>query len=261
MMRKVFVNDSTGQRITLLVFTALLLVFVSGFAKLAAAAVTDVAWAQFDGERFEIFYGHLDQGHVVGKVQVTNDQYNNMHPSMIKRKNGEFWLAWTAMNGVNNKLFYSRLSKGSWSFPAEIKTDVQSAIAPSLAVDAQDILWAAWAGFNGRNDDVYVSQWQGNHWGTPMRVHPANVTPDILPALSLEGKTLVVTWQGFDGSRYQYYRSAWNGRHWSTPERETAAQRKAREAREERLKSEQSMLGSEIKPMGKAALIENRPPN
>jgi len=222
--------------------------------RVGAAQVTDVAWSQFDGQRFEIFYGRLENGELREKIQVTNDPYNNMHPSLLKR-GGELWLAWTAMDGAHNKLFYSRYSNGSWSFPEEIPTGLQSSIAPFLALDAHNTPWVTWAGFNGKNDDVYVSHWTGSGWSVPVRVHPANATPDILPTLQPDGQGMLVTWQGYDGKQYRYYKSRWDGHRWSAVRPETQEEEKERQARTREHDALQAALPTAIKPMGKAALI------
>ena len=218
-------------------------------------AAEDIAWSEFDGQRFEIFCAEMNNGQVLNKTQITNDQFNNLHPSMIRRADGELWLAWTGMDGNVNRLFYARMTNGTWSYPKEIETGLQSAIAPFLGLDGKGTVWVTWAGFNGQNDDIYVSHWNGRNWTAPVRVHPANDVPDILPELSLDEGLLTVTWQTFDGDRYQYVRSSFDGRTWSEPSRVT-------EEKQEKIKKKslarekiQKELPAGIKAVGKAALL------
>ena len=177
------------------VYSLFLLPTFAGAAANVQQPTTDVAWSAFDGQRFEIYYTTVQNKASGEKIQITNDQYNNMHPSLAADGKGTIWLVWTAMNGENNKLFFTKKSNGSWSFPKEIETGLQSGIAPTITIGPDGKPWIAWAGFNGKNDDIYVSHWTGTTWGPAHRIHPANDVPDILPVISMENGSLTVTWQ------------------------------------------------------------------
>jgi hypothetical protein len=238
---------------TLTALSVFFLLITSPCAHLLAAE--EVAWSAFDGQRFEIYLAEMENGQVRNKIQITNDQFNNLHPSMVRRANGELWLAWTAMDNKVNKLFYAHKTDGSWTYPREIETGLQSSIAPFLGLDSKDTVWATWAGFNGKNDDIYVSHWTGRNWSAPVRIHPANDVPDILPELSLENGHLTVTWQTFDGDRYQYVQSVFNGHTWSEPLPITETKQENIQTKILKMKKMQKELPADIKAVGKAAIL------
>lgn len=251
LLSEVSLTASRGTALSALLSFFLLIIF----SCTSVLAAEDIAWSEFDGQRFEIYFAEMDNGQIHGKTQLTNDQFNNLHPSMVKRANGELWLAWTAMKGDTNKLFYSHLTNGSWSYPREIETGLQSSIAPFLGLDSKGTVWVTWAGFNGKNDDIYVSHWNGRSWISPVRIHPANDVPDILPELSLEDGLLTVTWQTFDGDRYQYVRSSYDGRRWSEPFLVTEKKQEMIKTKSLTKEKIQKALPAEVKAVGKAAIL------
>lgn len=183
-----------------------------------AAVKADLAWPESDGARTEIYYNAYRDGSWTGKTQITNNQYNNMHPEMAISDNGTVFLVWTALNGMQNKLFFSIKTSNNWTFPKEIETGLQSNIGPTIVLDTKGKPWIAWAGYDGVADDVYVSYWKEENWSKPQQVNPANKVPDILPEINLSADGLLqVTWQGYDGERYQYYQSTLQGEGWSEP--------------------------------------------
>ncbi len=224
-------------------------------AATAAGNTTDLAWSQFDGQRFEIYFKVRHGSRWGETVQITNDQYNNMHPALAVSGRGEVWLVWTALNGEHNKLFYARKGKGQWSFPREIETGLASGIAPSITIGPGDRPWIAWAGYNGKNDDIYVSRWKGNSWSKPVRIHPANDVPDILPVISMENGRPTVTWQRYDGDRYVYVTSVWTGKRWSAAEAESPGRRKIREKMLQRRKQLRMQLPADVRVVGEPAIL------
>lgn len=213
-------------------FVAAVLLLVVGDGMCQAAPKADLVWPESDGEKAEIFYNAYRDGRWTGKIQLTNNQYNNMHPEMAITTDDEtIFLVWTALNGRANKLFFSVKTGNSWTYPKEIETGLKSSIGPSIVLDAMDKPWVAWAGYNGVADDVYVSFWNGENWSKPQQVNPPDKVPDILPEISLSAEGLLqVSWQGYDGERYQYYQSTLQSGSWSKPlliAEETAMKSKA----------------------------------
>jgi hypothetical protein len=213
------VKTTTRYLIVQFILFSLLTGLVSSVAAKGLQQKADLAWAENDGSRFEIFYARFQNGKWGEKEQITNNIYDNMHPDMAVDGQGRTWLVWTALQGVNNKLFYSIEQEGKWSYPQEIETGLKSGIGPAIAVDKTGRVWVTWAGYNGVADDIYVSYWNGKEWATPFQVNPENKVPDILPQISTDSSgVLEIIWQGYDGRRYQQYRSVKEGTKWSSPE-------------------------------------------
>ncbi len=205
-----------------------LVMCVFGWVSFAATATAstscpdckaDLAWPEFDGQGSQIFFAAYRNGGWGVKLQLTNNQYSNMHPDLTLDGDGNLWLVWTALDGVRNKIFYSVQRGGEWSSPEEIETGLESSIRPTIAVDALGHPWITWAGYNGIADDVYVCRWDGIAWTDPVQVNPENMVPDILPEPLLNSDDeLEVTWQGFDGAGYSAYRSVYSQGKWSLPQ-------------------------------------------
>ncbi len=224
-------------------------------ARAAESETMDLAWSEFDGQRFEIYFKARRDSRWGETMQLTNDQYNNMHPNLAVTRRGEVWLVWTGLNGQHNKLFFSKREQGRWSFPREIETGLESSIAPSITIGPGDRPWIAWAGYNGKNDDIYVSRWDGRSWQKPIRIHPANDVPDILPVISIERGRPVVTWQHYDGDRYIYVTSVWTGKKWSAPEEESTARRRLRKKILQKRRDLRARLPKDIRPVGEPAIL------
>jgi hypothetical protein len=176
----------------------------------------DLAWPEFDGNKTEIYYNQYVDGQWQGKAQVTNNEFNNLHPDMAVI-DGTVWMVWTALDGLNNKLYYAAKSDGRWGYPKEIETGLKSSIGPKITL-VGTTPWITWAGYNGVADDVYVSKWTGSEWTAPEQVNPANEVPDILPEIEVnDSGRLQVTWQAYDGDIYQYYVSERISGTWSEP--------------------------------------------
>ncbi len=216
----------------------------------------DLAWSQFDGQRFEIYFKSRRNARWRESVQITNDRFNNMHPKLAVTRRGELWLVWTGLDGQHNRLFYARKEgNGQWSYPREIETGLESGIAPSIAIGPDGNPWIAWAGYNGRNDDIYVSRWNGRSWQKPVRIHPANDVPDILPVITMDRGRPTVTWQRYDGDKYVHVTSTWNGRTWSAAEPESPARRLLRAKMLQKRKELKARLPGDVKPVGEPAFL------
>ena len=176
----------------------------------------ELIWSEFDGENYEIFYSNLSNNKWASKVQITNNNLEDLNPTISTGANGITWAVWSAMSGVKTNLFYSNFDGSSWAPPTQIITNLSSNTTPSIIIDNENIPWVVWTRFDGQDDDIWFTRWNGDDWEEPQRINKDDSMPDILPIIGIdeEGKPWV-KWSGYDGERYINYSCKWTGTEWS----------------------------------------------
>ena len=178
----------------------------------------EVVWAQSDGLRLELFRSRLQGGTWNQPQQITNDNADNVHPSVDTGPDGITWLAWTAIEQGKYEIRYTHTDKdGNWLEPASFPSPLPSNIAPSLVVDGGGVIWMVWSGNDGvHNDEIYYSRFQDGKWQQPALVNQPNNVPDILPELNRDADgSRHVRWQGYRQNRYIELESSWSHQGWT----------------------------------------------
>ncbi len=176
----------------------------------------DLVWSQSDGLREEIFFSSYKDGEWKTACQVTDDNADNLHPSIDQTSDATRWIAWTAVeDGVYS--IQARSVRGEQLGEVKtISTGLPMNIYPTVIVDRTGVVWIVWSGNQGNNDDIFFSRLVGGVWQHPRPVHPANQVPDIQPAVSLASDGMpLVRWQRFVAGSYRQVESHWRGRTWS----------------------------------------------
>jgi hypothetical protein len=178
----------------------------------------EIIWAQSDGIRHEIFASSYRSGAWEEPVMITDDNAENLHPSIDAGSNGEKWAVWSAVEGAELELRYSMFEDGKWKKALKLPSDLSSNIKPSIIVDGKDIPWVVWSGNNGDLDDIYYSRFVDGKWTQEQRVHAANEVPDILPYLDTDENGFpTVIWDSYIDDSYKKLQSTWNGEEWGEP--------------------------------------------
>gem|GEM_PF-1190774 len=177
---------------------------------------SELVWAEFDGEDYEIYYSSLRDNLWTPKLQLSNASYTDILPCVSSGTDGLIWVVWTALVGSKSQLFYSNFDGKSWSYPTPITTNLSKNMAPSIIVDNANIPWIVWAGFDGQDDDIFFTRWNGYDWDVPLRVNKDDSMPDILPLIGVDSEgNPWLEWSGYDGKKYINYFSKWTGAEWS----------------------------------------------
>lgn len=183
-----------------------------------SAARIEIAWTESDGLRHEIFSSSYISGSWEEPVMITDDNADNLHPSIDIDANGIKWAVWTAIENSTFEIRYSTFTDGEWLEPKKIPTELESNIKPSIIIGENNIPWVVWAGNNGDLDDIYFSRYSNGEWSESVRVHEINDVPDILPFLDTdETGNPVVTWDTYRGDGYLKVKSSWSDDQWSPP--------------------------------------------
>jgi len=184
----------------------------------------ELAWAESDGENYEIYFSSLSNNLWTKKLQLTNNNFTNILPSISSGSDGVISIVWSAISDSRSNLFFCKYFGNSWSDPVQISTNFSSNTSPCIIVDNENIPWIVWAGFDGEDDDIFFTRWDGNDWGIPSRINRDDSYPDILPVIGIdEGGIIWVSWAGYDGDKYRNYMSKWTETGW---EDETIAEGK-----------------------------------
>lgn len=215
-------NFGLAFRVSILMSLAVCLAAAAGVAKGLPPEGSDsemeIIWAQSDGLRHEIFVSSYRAGAWGEPVMITDDNAENIHPSIDVGSNGKKWAVWSAVEGAELELRYSVFEDGKWHKAMKLPSDLSSNIKPSIIVDGNDIPWVVWSGNNGDLDDIYYSRFVDGEWTKEQRVHSANEVPDILPYLDTDEDGFpAVIWDSYIDDSYKKLQSTWNGEKWVEP--------------------------------------------
>ena len=181
-------------------------------------AKIEIIWAESDGLRHEIFVSSYRSGAWGDPVMITDDNADNLHPSIDVGSNGKKWAVWSAVEDGELELRYSIFENGTWQKAIKLPSDLSSNIKPSIIVDGNDTPWVVWSGNNGNLDDIYYSRFVDGEWTEQQRVHSANEVPDILPYLDTDENGFpTVIWDSYLDDSYKKLQSTWNGEQWVDP--------------------------------------------
>lgn len=215
------VNQSVGVRMLLT-----LALCCSTVTSIAEAAVPDgnndrameLIWAESDGLRHEIYTSSYRSGAWGEPVMITDDNADNLKPSIDVDSKGRKWAAWTAVEGAELEIRYSVYEDGKWKKAAKLPSDLSSNTKPTIIVDDTDTPWIVWSGNNGGYDDIYYSRFIDGEWTTEKMINPANDVPDILPYLDTDDNGFpTVIWDSYVDPSYVKFQSTWDGKKWSEP--------------------------------------------
>ncbi len=195
---------------------------VAGFAEDAAPEGIDrkmeLIWAESDGLRHEIFTSSYQSGAWSEPVMITDDNADNLIPSIDVDSKGRKWAVWSAVEDGEVEIRYSVYEDGTWKEAAKFPSDLSSNTKPNIIVDDADTPWLVWSGNNNDLDDIYYSRFIDGEWAAGKRLHSANEVPDILPSLDTDSKGFpTVTWDSYADTSYVTFQSTWDGKEWSEP--------------------------------------------
>lgn len=175
----------------------------------------DLAWAESDGNDYEIFTSHYDGNTWLPKVQVTDNSANDIVPAAVRDNNGDLWVVWSRAAAGNRDLYFRSFNGQKWAQEKTIETGFAVNLSAALAVDRINQIWLVWVSFDGVDDDIFFSRWDGAGWSSPMRVNTDDSTPDIQPVIGIGPDGLPwVRWSGFEDGDYREFESRWDGNDW-----------------------------------------------
>ncbi len=213
-------NQTIG--VSLLLTLAICSTTLTSFAEDAAPEGNDrkmeLIWAESDGLRHEIFTSSYQSGAWGEPVMITDDNADNLKPSIDVDSKGGKWAVWSAVEAGEIEIRYSRYEDGKWKEATKFPSEFSSNTKPTIIVDDADTPWIAWSGNNGDYDDIYYSRFIDGEWTTGKRINSANEVPDILPQLDTDNNGLpTVTWDSYVDPSYVTFQSTWDGKEWSEP--------------------------------------------
>lgn len=193
----------------------------------------DIIWSQSDGLRQEIYSSSYQAGAWTEPVKITEDNANNLHPTLAVAPDGSRWAFWSAVNPDGISIEYAIGKNGKWSEPIKLELEnLNSAITPSVLIDKSGIVWLVWAGNDGGQDEIYCRRYTESAWQKPELVNKANTVPDIKPKIVLNEQGVIeVRWEGVRNGKYVPLLSSYTGGHWS-PEQQVE-QKQAEETKPE----------------------------
>ena len=197
--------------------TLLLLVSVIGKTEAAdlSAEEMEIVWTESDGLRHEVFTSTYRTGAWQEPVQLTNDNANNLHPSIDAGSDGSKWAVWTAIDDGQFEIRYAVFENDEWSDVKTLPCGLAVNIKPSVIVDADNVPWVVWSANNNDDDDIYYTRFIDGEWTEEKRIHEDNSVPDVLPFIDVDDDGRVVaTWERFVDGSYVEVQSVWDDGEW-----------------------------------------------
>jgi hypothetical protein len=144
-------------------------------------------------------------------VTPTTAEYEDDDPSILRSRNGRYWMAWVgyktrAQNQFTltgaDEVFVSRSVDGAaWSAPEAI-TPPGDHFRVQLAEDGQGRIWAIYGlqkKMESGNFDLFAKVWDGKQWSAEQQL-TSNANPDVFhKAVSTRQGAIYLTWMGFRG--------------------------------------------------------------
>ena len=178
----------------------------------------EIIWTESDGLRQEIYTSTYRSGGWQEPEQITDDNADNLHPSIDVGTDGTKWAVWTAIENTGFEIRYSVYRDGAWSEVKKIPGNLASNIKPSIIIDKDNVPWVAWSGNNGDDDDIYYTRFIDGNWLEEQRLHEENNVPDILVFLDTDDEDRpVASWSRFQDGAYVEVVSVWDENSWSEP--------------------------------------------
>lgn len=176
----------------------------------------DLVWAASDGMRREIYFSTNQSGEWSRPIQITNDNADNVSPSIDTTPDGTKYIFWTALDVSGPQIRYATSSGSGWSDPKTIPSLPSASTGAFGAVDKAGKIWVVFTGNDDGDDDIYFTRLIGKEWTKISLVHADNDVPDINPILEVTAdKTLRVFWESYkDGGKYIRRQAAWAGKEW-----------------------------------------------
>lgn len=214
------VNQIIGGSILLTL--AICCTALTSFAETAAPEGNDrtmeLIWSESDGLRHEIFTSSYQSGAWGEAVMITDDNADNLNPSIDVDSKGVKWAVWSAVEGDEVEIRYSVYEDGKWKKATKFPSDLSSNTKPTIIVDDADVPWIAWSGNNGDLDDIYYSRFIDGEWTAEKRINSINEVPDILPSLDTDDNGFpTVIWDSYVDPSYVKFQATWDGKKWSEP--------------------------------------------
>lgn len=177
----------------------------------------ELAYAQSDGTRNEIFVATYDGETWSDPTQVTYDNDDNVHPALEVDSEGNKYLFWAAFGEEGIRVKYSLYTNGEWGESQTLAPSLSSSLTPSVAFDKNNQLWVVFSGNNGEdNDEIYYIKFSVNAEKQVLKLlNKSNAVPDIEPSIAINDQgNPVVTWKGFRDGSYIQLQSEWKSSSW-----------------------------------------------
>jgi hypothetical protein len=201
----------------LIVLAILMVIMVHGRVGAADQSTEEmeIIWAESDGLRHEIFTSSYRSGVWQQPEQLTDDNANNLHPTIDAASNGSKWALWTAIDNGQFEIRYAVFEDEEWSDVQTLPSSLEVNIKPSVIVDGDNVPWVVWSANNNDDDDIYYSRFINGEWTEESCIHEDNSFPDVLPFIDVDDKGRpIVTWERFVDSGYANVQSVWDDGEW-----------------------------------------------
>jgi hypothetical protein len=169
---------------------------------------------------FDDYEIHLKTSHDNGaswssNTQITYNDVDDMHPSIIQLKNGTIMLVWQTRISNSSEICYKTSNGTSWSETMQLTTDPAHDITPTATQTKSGQIWVVWASDRHGDYEIFYKTYNGSSWSPDTRLTTNNaydIQPTITQAMS---EDVYVFWSSNTSGTYDIYYSYYNGTTWA----------------------------------------------
>ncbi len=182
-----------------------------------ASGTIHVAYAS-DGPPYDVWYTSKPAGGSwAPRVNLSNEAYNTVYPSIAVDSTGRVWVAWqTTITDQNNDVFVrSKPAGGDWEPVMNVSNRTPEDQNPSIAVDAGDVPHLVWRSREPGNWEIIHTRYVGGAW-TAFQNISATALGSHFPRLASNAQgDVCVAWEEDLGSDVFYVAfRRWDGSQW-----------------------------------------------
>ena len=149
--------------------------------------------------------------------QITENNIDDMHPSIIQLQNSTIMLAWQSYISGNSEICYKTTNGTAWSETIQLTTNPANDKTPTLTQTKNGQIWIVWASDRYGDYEIFYKIYNGSTWSSDTRLTTSigyDVQPTIIQATNGD---MYIIWSSDSGGNFDiYYQcSTDNGTTWS----------------------------------------------
>lgn len=154
------------------------------------------------------------------KIRVTDDDFEDVFPSLIQSQNGIYWIAWSSNRSGNYDIFISKsVNRKDWENPHRIIISDYEDVTQSLIQDSKGIFWLAFASNRSGDYNIWLSSSSdGIKWESPQQI-TNDKSRDFTPCLIQDKNDKY--WIVWSKTKYNnsdiWITSSIDGKNWDNP--------------------------------------------
>lgn len=169
----------------------------------------------FDDYEIHLKTSHDNGASWTSNTQITYNDVDDMHPSIIQIQNGTIMLVWQTSMSNNREICYKTSNGTSWSETVRLTTDPADDITPTVTQTKSGQIWVVWASNRYGDYEIFYKTYNGSAWSSDTRLTTStdyDVQPTIVQAAN---EHVYIFWSSNTSGDFDIYYRYYNGTTWA----------------------------------------------